>query len=85
MGSSILNKHLRHSRRSLLEAEILKHFAAARSTVAPRLFRLGPAPLQPSALDQPGLRDGFQLLLPSIRAAISAAWVATVLLLNTFS
>jgi hypothetical protein len=85
MGWSIPNKRLRYSRRSLLEAEILMHFAAARSTVAPLFFRFGPAPLQPSAFDQPGLRDGFRLLVPSIRAAISAAWVATVLLLNTFS
>ena len=41
MGWSIPNKHLRHSRRSRHEAEILKHFAAA------RLVPVGPKALTP--------------------------------------
>ena len=41
MGWSILNEHLRHSRRNLHETELLQHFAAA------RLVPVGPKALKP--------------------------------------
>jgi hypothetical protein len=44
-GRSILKKHLSHSRRNLLEAELFQYFEATATTDAPRFLRLGPEPL----------------------------------------
>ena len=82
MGRSILRTHKQPSALFRLGPEPLHPpgpWLQDRDIVNPALQAYG------SALDQPCLRDWLGRLGPSIRLAISAAWVATVLLLNTFA